>query len=59
MDIKCEVCEKESEIDGDILPSFACDDTEWTCPHCESEMRIGWVAEIEVRAVTKAVGSNN
>lgn len=53
MEIECEVCNKTKELDADDLPSQACDDEEWTCPHCESVMMIGWYGVAEVRRVVQ------
>jgi len=49
MDIDCPYCNKNTELDCDVLPSHACDDVLWECPECEREMKIGWYAEAEVR----------
>lgn len=50
-DFECPCCEEESEVEMEDLPDRACDDMEYECPHCGSQMIIGWRAEIEVRMV--------
>ena len=49
MDIGCPECGKNMEIDGEDLPSHACDDTEYNCQHCDHEFNIGWYAVVEIR----------
>lgn len=51
MEIECEICEETTEVNGEDLPDAACDDEEWTCPHCNSILAIGWFATAEVRRV--------
>lgn len=49
MEVECPKCEEICEVDGEDLPDCACDDEEFTCPHCEHEFTIGWYAMVEVR----------
>lgn len=51
-DFECPACEGECLIENEDLPDRACDDVEFECPHCNTEMRVGWYAEVEVRSVT-------
>lgn len=52
LNFECPACEENIEIEGEILPELACDDTSFDCPHCDQEMIIGWTAVVEVRKVT-------
>lgn len=52
MEIECPKCEKISELDGDDLPSRACDtnhDYECKNHECQNVFSIGWYAEAEIR----------
>ena len=49
MHIDCPECGKNNDIDGEDLPSRACDDGDYECVHCEYVFSIGWFAEIELR----------
>lgn len=49
MEIKCPECEKLNDVEGEDLPSKACDDTDFECKHCEHVFLIGWYAEVELR----------
>lgn len=49
MDITCPNCKTKQELDGDDLPSHACDDGDYECIECEYVMSIGWYAVAELR----------
>ena len=55
-EFSCPMCDTDNEVDLEDMPSRACDDKQHFCQHCDTEMNIGWVAEIEVRSVV--VGSD-
>jgi hypothetical protein len=56
LDFECPVCKKTIEVEGEDLPTHACDDTLFDCPHCDQEMKIGWRAEVEVRSCVVEYG---
>ena len=47
----CPICDTDHDVDHAALPLRACDDVTYQCHFCEQEMKIGWVAEIEVKAL--------
>ena len=49
MDIDCPECGENIEVEGEGLPSRACDDTECSCHHCDHVFKIGWYATVELR----------
>jgi len=49
MKIECPECGKSNHVDGEDLPSRACDNEEFECSHCEHVFRIGWYATVELR----------
>lgn len=53
---ECPYCGKENEVEAELLPDRACDDMDFECQHCENEMKIGWIPEIEVRLLTVEAG---
>lgn len=46
---ECPKCEKEIELEWEVLPELACDSIDWECPECGYETKIGWYATIEER----------
>ena len=48
----CPICDTDNNVDHEVLPVLACDDVNYQCHYCEQEMKIGWVAEIEVKTLT-------
>lgn len=52
----CPVCDTDNEVEWEDMPDRAADDKVYFCKHCETEMKIGWVAEVEVRSVTCELG---
>lgn len=49
MHIDCPECEHKNEVDGDDLPSHACDSEDFECGNCEHVFSIGWYATVELR----------
>jgi len=49
VEIECPECEELQDLDGDDLPSRACDDEDYECKYCEHVFSIGWYATAEVR----------
>lgn len=49
MEIECPKCGYMQDVDGDDLPSNACDSTDFECAECKHTFIIGWYAEVEVR----------
>lgn len=49
MEVECPECEEENKVEGEDLPSCACDSTEFECSHCDHVFLIGWYAMVEVR----------
>jgi hypothetical protein len=49
MDIKCPFCDHHNELDGDDLPSDACDSKLYECDICDQYFLIGWYATAELR----------
>lgn len=47
----CPVCDTDDDVEIERLPKRACDDMEWECAFCGRKLKIGWIAEIEVREV--------
>ena len=54
--LECPHCLEDIEVESETLPSNSCDDVEFECPKCLGEMKIGWVAEVEVRSVICELG---
>jgi len=50
MEIECPHCGTLCQIDGEDLPSDACDNEEYECNHCGHVFEIGWHAEVELRS---------
>lgn len=48
----CPICDTDNVISLEDLPARVCDDMTYHCKYCEQEMKIGWIAEIEVKAIT-------
>ena len=49
MEIDCPACHRPADLDGEDLPSRACDSKDFECPECGHEFKIGWHAVPEVR----------
>lgn len=43
-DAECPHCHESVEIDGEDLPTNACDTNDGSCPLCDSPVVFGWYA---------------
>lgn len=48
---ECPTCDQENEVEWEDMPERAAADRAHTCRSCGQKMRIGWVAEIDVREI--------
>jgi len=49
----CPTCDVDNKLENEDLPDSVYDETEWECQHCGQKLKIGWVAEVEVREVIR------
>lgn len=52
----CPGCEELREVEWEYMPERSCDDVLHCCEECGTGMRLGWVAEVEVRSVVVEFG---
>ena len=45
METDCPHCHETVEIEGEDLPSRACDEEDFSCPSCDSPVKLGWYAQ--------------